>query len=91
MTIKSKLAGVLFAALTIAAPIALSTAADAAPRGATMTVAYHVDPMRDRHHRPPLRVEHRPMQPRGHFHWRAGTWSWHRDHWIWMPGAWIKF
>ncbi len=90
MTIKTtKLAGALFAALTVAAPLALSaTPAEAAPhRGG----GFHVDPMRDRGHRPATRFERRPHQPHGHYRWRAGAWNWSRDHWVWAPGIWMRF
>ena len=91
MTIKSKPAGALFAALTIAAPLALgATPASAAPRGVEMA-AYHVDVMRDHGRRPPLRVEHRGPAPHGHFRWHAGAWSWRHDHWQWAPGVRLRF
>jgi hypothetical protein len=105
MTIKkTKLAGILAAALSLAAPLAIgATPADAAPMhgGMTMTVAMH-DTMghgdfsrdrdyRDRDHRPPLRIEYRAPAPRGHFHWHAGGWSWGRGHWVWNPGAYARF
>lgn len=95
MTIKSmKLAGALFAALTVAAPLALSaTPAEAAPHGGGMMGSgfHQVDQMHDRNHRPPLRVEYRSHQPRGHSHWRAGQWNWSRDHWVWTQGIWLRF
>ena len=93
MTIKSiKLAGALFAALTVSAPLALSaTPAEAAPHGGGMMGIHQPDSMHDRNHRPPQRVENRPHQPRGHANWRAGKWNWSRDHWEWAPGIWIRF
>ena len=101
MTIKSmKLAGALFAALTVAAPLALSaTPAEAAPHyngqmGGGTTGGFHnnrPDSMHDRNHQPPQRVEYRSHQPRGHSHWRAGQWNWSRDHWVWTQGIWMRF
>jgi hypothetical protein len=89
MTIKAKLAGAMFAVLTIAAPLALTTTpAAAAPHGGGY---HHPDAMHDRDHRPPMRVEHRSRQPHGHYKWREGRWNWSHDHWIWMPGIWIRF
>lgn len=92
MSIKTKL-GALAAALTIAAPLALITPAQAAPHGGGMMMmgGGHHDAMHDRGHRPPNRNESRPHQPRGHYRWRAGQWNWSRDHWIWAPGIWIRF
>lgn len=97
MTFKTtKLAGALFAALTVAAPLALSaTPAAAAPHhddamGGGM-MGGHADVMHDRGHRPPQRFEHRPRQPHGHYRWRAGAWNWNHNQWMWAPGLWIRF
>jgi hypothetical protein len=99
MTIKkTKLAGMLAAALSVAAPLAIAASpADAAPmRGEMMMAPEHrpaaqVDNYRDRDHRPQLRIEYRPIAPRGHFHWHAGAWSWGRGHWVWVPGGYVRF
>lgn len=88
MTIKAKLFGAMFAAATIAAPLALTaTPAAAAPHHDY----HHPDAMHDHGHRPPPRVEHHSRMPHGHYRWRAGEWHWSHDHWIWMPGLWMKF
>jgi hypothetical protein len=105
MTIKTKLAGALFAALTIAAPLALSaTPADAAPMKSIQVARNdhdnnfgrdnnrgHMDAFHDRNHRPPMRAENRPRQPHGHYRWRAGAWNWSHNQWAWQPGIWIRF
>jgi hypothetical protein len=98
MTIKkTKLASILAAALSLAAPLAISAApADAAPMHGGMTMTMHDtmgrgDFSRDRDHRPPLRIEYRAPAPRGHFHWHAGGWAWGRGHWEWVPGGYVRF
>jgi hypothetical protein len=99
MTIKSKLAGALFAALTVAAPLALSASpADAAPMRPTIAMRNdhdngggRMDAFHDRNHRPPMRAEHRPSMPHGHYRWRAGAWNWHGNQWTWAPGLYIRF
>ncbi len=95
MTIKTtKLALALIGALSMAAPLALSVSpADAAPHGGGMMGGGmgHMDAMHDRNHRPPMRDEHRPRQPHGHYRWRAGAWSWNHDQWVWGPGVWVRF
>src|SRR5690242_1293893 len=106
MNIKSKLTGALFAALTIAAPLALSASpADAAPMKPIQIARNdhdnhfgrdnnfsgdngrgHMDAFHDRNHRPPMKVEHRPRQPHGHYRWRNGAWNWRGNQWVWAPG-----
>ncbi len=80
-----KLAGALAIVLGAASPI-MVTSASAAPYGHG-----HMDAMHDRGHRPPMRAEHRPPMPRGHYKWHAGNWGWQHDHWGWTPGIWIRF
>jgi hypothetical protein len=98
MTIKTtKLAGLVVAALTLAAPLAIASPADAAPmRGEMMMTEHHsptmqFDAYRDRDHRPPLRIEYRPHTPRGHYRWHSGAWSWSHGHWAWVPGVYVRF
>jgi Spy/CpxP family protein refolding chaperone len=96
MTIKkTKLAAMFAAALSLAAPLALgATPADAAPHhmgGGMMGGTGHKDSMHDRNHHPPMRAEHRPRQPHGHYRWRAGAWNWSHNQWSWAPGIWIRF
>ena len=101
MTIKTKITGALFAALTIAAPLALyASPADAAPAKMVQMARYdhdnfgrdpRMDMYHDRDHRPPLRVEYRPHQPHGHYRWHAGMWNWHGGAWVWAPGVWVRF
>lgn len=103
MNIKSKVTAALFAALTVAAPLALSVSpADAAPAG-TIQMARHdhdnsrrdnhgrTDMYHDRNHRPPMKPEYRPHKPHGHYHWRAGRWNWRSGMWVWAPGLWVRF
>ncbi len=92
MTIKSTILASLFA-IGVSAPLALATQASAAPdRGNNMMMGgRHTDIYHDHGHRPPPQAEHRSHQPKGHFRWRAGAWSWSRDHWAWAPGIWIRF
>jgi hypothetical protein len=88
MSIKTKLfAGAL--ALSLAA----ATGASAAPHGGGMMMmsGHHPDAFHDHNHRPPLRVEHRPPQPHGHYRWRTGAWGWRNNAWTWTPGIWIRF
>jgi hypothetical protein len=95
MTYKTtKLALALIGALTVAAPMALSTTpAEAAPHGGAMMggMNSHNDAFHDRNRRPPLRAENRPRQPHGNYHWRAGAWTWNHNQWQWAPGLWIRF
>ena len=67
-------------------------AANAAPHGGNnmMMMSGHHDAMHDHDHRPPMRAEHRPPQPRGHYRWRAGNWGWNNGAWAWSPGIWIR-
>jgi hypothetical protein len=87
----AKTSAALLLALGMAAPVALTTSpASAAPHGSMMG-GMHMDAMHDHGHRPPVRNDRRPPQPRhGHYRWRAGSWAWHGDHWDWAPGIWIK-
>ena len=90
MTIKTK----FFALALLAAPLALVAApAGAEPHGGGMMMmsGHHVDAMHDHAHRPPMRDEHRPPMPHGHYRWRAGAWGWHNNAWTWTPGIWIRF
>ncbi|MEI9888621.1 MAG: hypothetical protein WDN08_19400 [Rhizomicrobium sp.] len=92
----AKLAGALFAALTVATALGATPAAAAphniAPHGGGMTGGFHQpDALHDRGHRPPQRVEYRTRQPHGHYRWHGGNWNWSRDHWVWAPGIWLRF
>jgi hypothetical protein len=78
-----KLAGALAFALSAATPLMVSTASAAPYHG-------HMDAMHDHGHRPPMRAEHRPPMPHGHYRWRAGNWGWQHDHWGWTPGIWVR-
>ena len=96
MAFKStRLALALLGALTVATPLALTTSAEAAPRhdgGGMMGGGMgHMDAFHDRNPRPPMRAEHRPNQPRGHYHWRNGAWNWNHNQWVWAPGIWLRF
>ncbi|HWD29910.1 MAG TPA: hypothetical protein VG387_22250 [Rhizomicrobium sp.] len=81
---------ILFAgALALAAGTA---AANAAPHGGGMMMSgHHMDAMHDHGHRPPMRVEHRPPMPHGHYRWHDGAWGWRNGTWAWTPGIWIRF
>ena len=76
-----------------AAALALSLAplaANAEPHHGGGMMGGH-DIYHDHGHRPPLRVEHRPPMPHGHYHWRDGSWGWRGGVWVWTPGLWIRF
>lgn len=104
MSLKTKITGALFAALTVAAPLALSASpADAAPMRPIMIARDdhdnfgrdsnrgHMDAFHDRNHRPPMRVEYRPHRPHGHYRWHDGRWNWRGGAWVWAPGIWVRF
>jgi Ni/Co efflux regulator RcnB len=99
MTIKkTKLAAVLAAALSLAAPLAIAAnPANAEPMrsemmmtGAHKPMVVHSDKSRDRDHRTPIRVEFRPQAPRGHSHWHPGAWSRSHGHKVWIPGFYVR-
>jgi len=77
MTISTKFLAAAFV-LALAAPLA---PAEAAPHGGGGMMSGHNDNFHDRNHRPPLRAEHRPPMPHGHYHWRAGAWNWRNGAW----------
>ncbi len=86
----TKFAMVMAGALALAAPLAASVPADAAPHGGGM-MGGHLDAFHDRNHRPPQRSEHRPPMPHGHYRWRNGSWAWRGNQWVWAPGIWLRF
>ena len=101
---KSKFITAALAALTLSALGA--GAADAAPMHQAKNVQIarydardrdedrgrgHIDQFHDRNHRPPMKVEYRPHQPRGHYGWHAGRWNWRGGRWVWAPGIWVRF
>lgn len=104
MTIKkTKIAAILTAALSLAAPLALSAIpADASSmygRGTqngygdshyTMPVSYHDNrgSFNDRYHRPSPRYEMRMPMPHHGYRWHSGNWNWQRGHWVWVGGFW---
>ena len=97
----AKMASALAGLIALAAPIAVSAPADAqgmmhqdthrndAHHDNNMVRAH--DSMHDRNHRPPMRAEHRPAMPHGHYHWRNGSWAWRGNQWSWTPGLWVRF
>ena len=96
MTIKStKLAALVAAALSLAAPLAVSPA-DAAPFHNTAMVMKDHDGERtnfvrvdmDARHAPAPRHEMRPPMPHRGFHWHLGQYRFARGHWVWVPGFW---
>jgi len=84
MTIRIKILAAGFA-LALAAP------AVAAPLGGGMMMSGRHDIFHDHSHRPPVRAEHRPPMPHGHYRWRDGAWNWRNGVWVWGPGLWIRF
>jgi len=102
MTIKSmKIAAILTAALSLAAPLALgATPADAQSMyGRGMQNGYHANVIaapvsfrdtggsfNDRNHRPAPRDEMRMPMPHHGYRWHAGNWNWQRSHWVWAGG-----
>ena len=88
MTIKTKLMAAAFA-LSLAAPLAPASAAPGHDNN--MMMSGHHDIYHDHGHRPPMRTEHRPPMPHGHYHWRDGNWNWNNGVWVWAPGLWVRF
>jgi hypothetical protein len=67
-------------------------AANAAPHGGgMMMMSGNHDAFHDHSHRPPMRVEHRPPMPHGHYRWHDGAWGWQNNAWVWAPGIWVRF
>jgi hypothetical protein len=104
MTIKStKIAAILTAALSLAAPLALgATSADAQSmygRGTqngngdshyTTPVSYRDNGgnFNDRNRAPAPRMEMRPAMPHFGYRWHQGNWNFQRGHWVWVSGFW---
>ena len=104
MTIKStKIAAILTAALSLAAPLALSaTPADAQSMyGRGTQNGFHANVIAtpisyrdnggnfsDRNHRPAPRAETRMPMPHHGYRWHAGNWNFQRGHWMWTGGFW---